>query len=463
MYEKGSGMNFTTQKYENVVAPSSEQSESTESGVDNGGKNRIEQIVRENRDVDREAIQKIRKDIARVSHKDDKVTKSGERNLFDIYTQQQTEQRSLRHKDFFGNVQSALSTDLLFKYIYKRFPEVAEGNDPNSDQFYLKKVDSYNTQQEIKAEKLGFDKKIAFLGHIHSRGVESVLDGSDGSLSPEEILEEYKKAVLELKEKGYDDVYAVLTDHNSVNNSIKLAEMMEAEGVAKPIIGVESTTKEGYEILSYTTDVQKLKDYSQHIEKKIGIIFRNAKSGNRGSDLIKWLAENNFVLGMPHPASQKAIMLGGTLSERIKRDSELRKLIQDHVSFYEGMNWFQDVKGSNCIAFNMREEMESLGVVPFANEDFHSKVQGSEDTFFNGMFTEIRTNQNITSGEDLLNLFRNQKQEPSQVKYVTMLRGAPATDMQYKEQLERSSKQNISNVLQILKNKTLSLFKKSNV
>jgi len=360
------------------------------------------------------------------------------------------EKQSTKKPGVFNRLQSALSTDLMFKYIYKRFPEVIEGNNPDSENFYLKKVDVYNSEQELRAEQLGFKEKIAFMGHMHSRGVDNVLDGSDGSLTPEEILEEYKKAVKILKEKGYADVYIVLTDHNSVNNSIKLAELMEKEGVAKPIVGVESTTKEGYEILSYTTDIKKLKKYNQYIEKKIGIFLRNAKSNNKGEDLISRLASDDFVIGMPHPAAQKAIMLGGDLRKRMDNDSRFREMIRDKVVFYEGMNWFQDVKGSNCIAFAMRERMEEMNVIAFSNEDFHSKASGNEETFFNGMFTEIRTDAKIQSGEDLLNLFRAQKKDDSNPKYLTLMRGVPATDNQYKEQLGTASKQNIKNIIRCI-------------
>ncbi len=401
-----------------------------------------------------EKIQEIREQISSIPRE---RTVMSQINLAETYIQKQQseQQETLSHRNIFRITQ--LFTDPFFKHIYKKFPEVAQGNNPNSDQFYLKKVDFYNLQQETKAKRLGFNKKIAFFGHTHSRGVDNFLDGSDGSLSPGEILEEYKKAVAQLKKEGYDDVYIVLTDHNSVNNSIQLAEMMEQDGVAKPIVGVESTTKEGYEVLSYTTDRRKLREYNEYIENKVGVIFRNAKSGNSGLDLIEWLADNNFILGIPHPSARKAIVFGGTLSEQMKREPRLRMLIQKYVHFYEGLNWFQDPNGSNCIAFNMRTEMDALDVVPFANEDFHSKVKGSENTFFNGMFTEIRTDRDITSGEDLLNLFRVQKKDFSQIKYLTMLRGIPATNQQYKEHLAVASKQNIKNVLKGLKSKMKSL------
>ena len=404
-----------------------------------------------------ERVEKIKEIREQISNIPRERTVMSRINLAETYVQKQQieQQETLSYKNIFRITQ--LFTDPLFRRIYKKFPEVVQGNNPNSDQFYLKKVDSYNSQQETKAERLSFDKKIAFFGHMHSRGVDSFLDGSDGSLSPGEILEEYKKAVTQLKKEGYDDVYIVLTDHNSVNNSIQLAEMMEQEGVAKPIIGVESTTKEGYEILSYTTDRQKLREYNKYIEKNIGIIFRNAKSGNSGLDLIEWLAGNNFILGIPHPSARKAIVFGGTLPEQMKREPKLRMLIQKYIHFYEGLNWFQDPNGSNCIAFNMRKKMEALDVVPFANEDFHSKVKGSENTFFNGMFTEIRTGRDITSGEDLLDLFRAQKKDFSQIKYLTILRGIPATNQQYKEHLAVASKQNIKNVLKGLKSKMKSL------
>jgi len=335
----------------------------------------------------------------------------------------------------------------IFKKIYSKYPEVAKGNDPESENFYLKQVDRDNEQREQEAEELGFDKKIAFFGHMHSRGEKHWKDGSDGSLTPEEILEEYKKAKTMLGEKGVDDVYIALCDHGSVNNSIALAKLMEEEGVAKPIVGVESATKDGYEILSYTTDTEKLKDYNTLLETKLGKIFRNIKSGHPGKELIKRMAEDNFVMGAPHPSAQKAILLGGTLGERMEKDPELKELISKHMTFYEGMNWFQDPKGSNCIAYNMCEKMEELGVVPFANEDFHSKVEGGENTFFNGMYTEIRTSRDIKSGEDLLELFREQNKNPQEKFFVPILRGAPATAPQYKEHLGRASKQNIKNVI----------------
>ena len=336
----------------------------------------------------------------------------------------------------------------IFERIYKKFPEVKEGNDPESDKFYLKQVDRDNEQKEQEAEELGFNKKIAFFGHMHSRGEKHWKDGSDGSLTPGEILEEYKKAKTILGEQGFDDVYVALCDHSSVNNSIELARLMKEEGVTKPIVGVESGTKDGYEILSYTTDTEELKKYNAFLETKLGKISRNMKSGYSGKELMRQMAEKNFVMGAPHPSAQKTIVLGGkTLDKRIEKDSELAELMEKHVTFYEGINWFQDPKGSNCIAYNMKEKMKELNILPFANEDFHSKTAGNENTFFNGMFTEIRTDREIKSGEDLLELFREQNNTPDKKLFIPVLRGAPATAAQYKEHLGRCSKQNIKNVV----------------
>lgn len=352
-----------------------------------------------------------------------------------------------KKKSIFEKIKPSVLTDKIYKYIYSRFPEVEEGNDPESDEYYLKKVDKYNEVKANESKELGFDKKIAFLGHIHSMGEDDIKNGSDGSLTPAEILEEYKIAVNQLKEKGYDDVYAVITDHNSVNNSVELAELMKKEGVAKPIVGVEATTKEGFEILSYTTDIDKLKSYGEMLESKLGKVMRNAKSGHSGRELVDRLSKDDFVMGVPHPSARKSITLGGTLGENMDKDKDLEKMISENMTFYEGMNWFQDVKGSNCIAFNMRERMDEMNVAPFANEDFHSKTKGSEDTFFNGMFTEIRTDQDIESGEDLLELFRKQKDDSKSKQFIPILKGAPASDEQYKEHLKRASKINILNVL----------------
>lgn len=395
---------------------------------------------------ERKNLEKVREEISEFPQIEEEAI--AEKGLAAEYIRKSETVEGKRGGPFRG-IQS-LAMGGLFKFIYSKYPEIAEGNNPESENFYLKKVDRYNEQKEQEAEELGFDKKIAFLGHMHSRGEKNWKDGSDGSLTPSEILEEYKKAKAILKEQGFDDVYVALSDHNSVNNSIELAKMMEEEEVAKPIVGVESTTKDGYEILSYTTDTEKLKNYNALLETKLGKIFRNIKSGHSGKDLIKRMAEDNFVMGVPHPSAQKAIMLGGALGKRMEKDPELKELISEHMTFYEGINWFQDTKGSNCIAYNMHEEMGELNVMPFANEDFHSKVEGSEDTFFNGMYTEIRTNRDIKSGEDLLELFREQKKNSDETLYVPILRGAPATGSQYKEHIGRCSKQNIKNVIKAI-------------
>jgi len=392
---------------------------------------------------DNELLENIRSEInVEAEEEKDAVVFHG---VADEYMEKQKKQGQDK-KGVLNKLKSVFSIDRLYELIYSRFPEVAEGNNPESDEYYLKKVDQYNEQKKNEAKELGFDKKIAFLGHIHSFGEDNFKDGSDGSLTVEEILDEYRIAVEQLKESGYDDVYAVITDHNSVNNSIKLAELMEEEGVVKPIVGVESTTKEGYEILSYTTDIEKLKTYNEFVESGLGKIFRNAKSGHSGKELIERLSQDNFVMGIPHPSAKKYINFGGTLGERMDKDEELSAMISEKVTFYEGMNWFQDVQGSNCIAFNMKERMEGLNVVPFANDDFHSKVTGSENTFFNGMYTEIRTDQDISSGEDLLELFRGQKDNQDEKHFVPILKGSPATDAQYKEHLKRATKVNIANV-----------------
>lgn len=392
---------------------------------------------------ERNDLEMVRDKIDEFSHSEDGLV--SEKGLAAEYIKK-NEAVEEKKSGIFRGVQSIVMGS-LFKRIYSKYPEVAEGNDPENENFYLKQIDRDNEQKEQVAEKLGFNKKIAFFGHMHSRGEKHWKDGSDGSLTPKEILEEYKKAKTMLGEEGFNDIYIALCDHNSVNNSIELARLMEEEGAVKPIVGVESTTKEGYEILSYTTDTAKLKDHNAFAETGLGKISRNIKSGHSGKELIKRMAEDNFVMGAPHPSAQKAILLGGTLGERMEKDPELEALISEHMTFYEGMNWFQDAKGSNCIAYGMRKKMEELGVLPFANEDFHSKVEGNENIFFNGMYTEIRTNKDIKSGEDLLELFREQNKNPQEKLFVPILRGAPATPSQYKEHLGRASKQNIKNVI----------------
>jgi hypothetical protein len=320
--------------------------------------------------------------------------------------------------------------------MYDKYPQVAEGNDPESENFYLRKIDEFNEQQEQRAEGLGFNRRYAFISHIHSRGVEDWKDGSDGSYSPEEILEEYRKAIVELKEQGIEEVFVAITDHQSIGNSIKLAELLEAEGLAKPLMGVEAANNEGYEVLSYTTDVEKLRKLSEDLEKRKSRFVRYGKTGYSGEELIARLAQDDFVMGLAHPSAKKTIMMGGAMIDRIEEDPKFKQLVEDNMVFYEGVNWYQNTYGSNCLSFSMREQMEEMSVLAFNGEDFHSKVSGSEDRFFNGnMFNEIRTDQELNSGEDLLNLLRKQKQDSSQPQMVNMLRGTPALPQQYNEHI----------------------------
>ena len=325
--------------------------------------------------------------------------------------------------------------------LYSKYPQVAEGNDPKSENFYLRKIDEFNEQQEQKAEELGFNRRYAFISHIHSRGVEDWKDGSDGNLSPEEILEEYKKAIKELKEQGIEDVFLAITDHQSVGNSIKLAELLEAEGFTKPLVGVEAANNEGYEVVSYTTDIEKLQELSGDLEKRKSRFMRYGKTGYSGQELIERLVKDDFVMGLAHPSAKKTITMGGAMIDRIEQNPELRQLIEDHRVFFEGVNWYQNTHGSNCLSFSMKDQMEQMGVLAFNGEDFHSKVSGSDDRFFNGsMFNEIRTDQEINSGEDLLNLLRQQKQDSNQPQLVNMLRGTPALTEQYSEHINNGVK-----------------------
>lgn len=98
--------------------------------------------------------------------------------------------------------------------------------------------------------------------------------------------------------------------------------------------------------------------------------------------MIPELAAENFVMGISHPAAAKSIIFGGTIKERLAADPELAQMLGDNMAFYEGLNWFQNVRGSNCVAFNMREQMAEMGVQCFANEDFHSKVTGQSGNLF---------------------------------------------------------------------------------
>lgn len=368
-----------------------------------------------------------------------------QRGLAEEYIEKSKKLEDLREKGIVRKMFSAVAEKVI-KLLYRKFPQVKEGNNPQSENYYLRKVERFNQEQESRAEKKGFKKKIAFLGHIHSRGAERWADGSDGSLSPEEIVGEYQKAARQLKEHGYDEVFVAITDHNAINNSIRLAELLAQEGVVKPIVGIEAATREGYEVLGYTTDVESLKEFYRFQEPALGKIFRFAKSKNKGVEIIKKMRALKFVMGLPHPTANKAIIFGGTFIERFERDPGLARLMSDNMLFYEGMNWFQNVQGSNCLAFGMREQMLEMGVLPFANEDFHSKVRGSGDTFFNGMYTEILTEQEIRTGEDLLALFRTQKTSREET-FISALRGLPATATQYKEHLNNASGRTIRCIL----------------
>ncbi len=378
---------------------------------------------------------------------EEKLAPEAPRPFFEQYQQQRDTLPVRKEQKFFRRLFGGIN-EAWVRRAYRKFPEVKESNDPASENFYLRKVDQFNQQQEQKAEELGFKKRIAFLGHNHSRGVENWQDGSDGSLTPEQIFAEYQKAIETLKAQGVDQVFITITDHNSIENSIRLAQLLQESGVAQPIVGIEAAVKEGYEVLGYTTDLEKLRSlYYGSLEPKLGKIFRYAKSGLKGKDLIEQLAADDFVMGISHPSAAKAILFGGTMKERFAQDPELAELMAKNAAFYEGLNWFQNVRGSNCVAFGMREQMAQMGIECFANEDFHSKVSGSEGTFFNGMYTEIRTDAKIQSGEDLLNLLRQQKQDPRSPKYTALARGLPATEGQYKEHLNNATGRVIRNVL----------------
>lgn len=325
--------------------------------------------------------------------------------------------------------------------LYSQFPQVTGGgNDPENDSFYLKEVDRYNERQERRAEDLGYNHRVAFLSHIHSRGVEDWKDGSDGSLTPEQILAEYRKAVDQLKEQGIEQVFVTITDHQAAENSIKLAELLEKEGVATPIVGVEAANSEGYEVLGYTTDREKLRAFQEFLEQKKSRLVRYGKTGHTGEEVVKRMAEDGFAMGLSHPSAKKTITLGGAMIERFAKDPELKELMERNMCFYEALNWFQNVSGSNCLSFSMGEDMEAMNIMPFAGEDFHSKVSGSEDKPFNGMYTEIRTGQEITGGENFLELLRQQKTDPGENPgYLTMLRGRPALAQQYDEHINNAA------------------------
>jgi len=363
--------------------------------------------------------------------------------LFEQYeSQQSTGQDVDQEKGFFRKSFSKINS-LATGFMYRNFPEVKEGNDPNNENFYLKKVDQYNQKQEKSAEELGFNNRVAFLGHIHSYGKNRWKDGSDGSLTPQEIFEEYKKAAEVLKSEGINQIFISITDHNGIENSLQLARLLQENGVAEPIVGIEAGTKEGYEVLGYTSDANKLKSFYEFLQPRLGKLFRFAKSGHKGKDVINEMVKNNFVVGLPHPAAAKSIIFGGTIKERLAADPEFAKLISDNVDFYEALNWFQNVKGSNCVAFNMEKQMKEMGIDAFSQEDFHSKVTGNGDTFFNGMYTEIRTDQVINNGTDFLKLLQYKKTD-NKAKYISILRGAPASNAQYKEHLNNASSRTIS-------------------
>lgn len=375
------------------------------------------------------------------------------KNLFEQYQNREgslasselsPEKKPLRK--LFGSV-----NEVVVRFLYRKFPEVVEGNNPQSENFYLKKVDSFNQEQEKRAEQLGFNKRVAFFGHIHSRGETDWRDGSDGSSTPKQLAEQYQQAVQALKEQGIDEVYAIITDHNAVGNSLEFAELLEQQGVIKPIVGCEVASKEGYETLVYTSDRDELKDfYDQSLEPGLGKVLRYAKSGRPGKELIDEYKKRDFVMGISHPAAAKAIIWGGTTQERFAADPELKDKMAENAAFYEGLNWFQNVRGSNCIAFNLREQMAELGIEAFANSDYHSSVSGNEQNFFGGMYTEIRTNQDIGSGQALLELLQQQKKDPNNPAYVPIMRGLPATEKQYKEHLNNATGRVIRTVIKAL-------------
>lgn len=340
----------------------------------------------------------------------------------------------------------------VFSRQYGKYGEVLkEANNPESEQYYLNQVDRYNIEQERRAEELGFDRRIAFVGHLHSRGAEDWRDGSDGSLTPEELFEQYKKMAEDLKAQGYDDVQIALTDHNSIENSIKLAEMLAESGVARPLIGIEVATAEGYEILAYTTDVDKLREFAEFLEPGQKKITRYAATGFKGREIVDKLAADGFVMGLPHPNASKAITFGGTMTERLASDSDLAEMMGEHMTFYEAMNWFQNNQGSNALSVEMLEDMVGRGILPFAATDFHSSVRGNEDLPFGGMYTELRTDRDITSGEDLLEMFRAQKgSSPDDPRFVAMMRGTPATDSEYMEHMVRAGVRTATSVVKAL-------------